>query len=99
MHSRVREWTSQCETLSRPCSIHEHEGARLPQTGVTLSRVPRRRWRIAFLLAFGVMVAFFDRINLSVSQDALHASFGLSLIAFGYLSSAFSWTYALTQMP
>ena len=41
----------------------------------------------------------FDRINLSVSQDALHASFGLSLIAFGYLSSAFSWTYAAMQVP
>ena len=58
-----------------------------------------RRWRIAFLLAFGVLVNFFDRINLSVSRDALHDSFGLSLIAFGYLSSAFSWTYALMQMP
>jgi MFS transporter, ACS family, D-galactonate transporter len=61
--------------------------------------VPRRRWRIAFLLALGVLVNFFDRINLSVSRDALHASFGLSLVAFGYLSSAFSWTYALMQMP
>jgi len=61
--------------------------------------VPGRRWRIAFLLAFGVLVNFFDRINLSVSRDALHASFGLSLIAFGYLSSAFSWTYAVMQMP
>ena len=61
--------------------------------------MPRRRWRIAFLLAFGVLVNFFDRINLSVSRDALHASFGLSLVAFGYLSSAFSWTYAVMQMP
>jgi len=63
------------------------------------ANVPRRRWRIAFLLALGVLVNFFDRINLSVSRDALHASFGLSLVAFGYLSSAFSWTYALMQMP
>src|SRR5690242_11606642 len=66
---------------------------------MTNSRVPRRRWRVAFLLALGVVIAFFDRINLSVSQDALHTSFGLSLIAFGYLSSAFSWTYAVMQMP
>jgi MFS transporter, ACS family, D-galactonate transporter len=66
---------------------------------VAISRVPRRRWRIAFLLSLGVLVNFFDRINLSVSRDALHESFGLSLIAFGYLSSAFSWTYALMQMP
>jgi sugar phosphate permease len=63
------------------------------------SSMPRRRWRIAFLLALGVLVNFFDRINLSVSRDALHDSFGLSLVAFGYLSSAFSWTYAALQMP
>ncbi len=61
--------------------------------------LPQRRWRIAFLLSLGVLVNFFDRINLSVSRDALYDSFGLSLIAFGYLSSAFSWTYALMQMP
>jgi len=63
------------------------------------TRVPGRRWRIAFVLALGVLVNYFDRINLSVSRDALHDSFGLSLVAFGYLSSAFSWTYALMQMP
>jgi len=71
----------------------------LPQTVSTDSEVPRRRWRIAWLLALGVLVNFFDRINLSVSRDALHVSFGLSLVAFGYLSSAFSWTYAAMQMP
>jgi sugar phosphate permease len=59
----------------------------------------RGRWPIAFLLAFGVVVNFFDRINLAVSQEALHASFGLSLISFGYLSSAFSWSYAAMQVP
>src|SRR5271170_2957304 len=74
-------------------------GALLSETISTDRKVPRRRWRIAFLLAFGVLVNFFDRINLSVSRDALHDSFGLSLVAFGYLSSAFSWTYALMQMP
>jgi len=61
--------------------------------------VPRRRWRIAFLLSLGVLVNFFDRVNLSVSQDALHVSFGLSMVAFGFLSSAYSWTYALMQIP
>jgi len=60
---------------------------------------PRRRWRIALLLAFGVLVSFFDRINLSVSREALQNTFGLSFVAFGYLSSSFSWTYAIMQMP
>jgi sugar phosphate permease len=54
---------------------------------------------MAFLLAFGVIVNFFDRINLAVSQQALHDSFGLTLISFGYLSSAFSWSYAAMQVP
>jgi MFS transporter, ACS family, D-galactonate transporter len=75
------------------------DGALLPEPISSSSTVPRRRWRIAFLLALGVLVNFFDRINLSVSRDALHVSFGLSLVAFGYLSSAFSWTYAAMQMP
>jgi MFS transporter, ACS family, D-galactonate transporter len=72
---------------------------RLPLTIASPGRPPGRRWRIAFLLGFGVIINFFDRINLSVSHDALHDSFGLSLVAFGYLSSAFSWTYALMQIP
>ncbi|MGC2766003.1 MAG: MFS transporter, partial [Candidatus Acidiferrum sp.] len=64
-----------------------------------MAKIPRRRWRVAFLLAFGVVIAYFDRINVSVSQAALNASFGISLIMFGYLASAFNWTYALMQMP
>jgi MFS transporter, ACS family, D-galactonate transporter len=54
---------------------------------------------MAFLLGAGVVVTYFDRINLSVSRDALNATFGLSLVGFGYLSSAFSWTYGLMQLP
>ncbi len=63
------------------------------------ARIPHRRWRIAFLLAFGVVVAYFDRVNLSVSQTALNISFGVSTVAFGYLSSAYNLTYAMMQIP
>ena len=61
--------------------------------------VPRRRWGIAWLLGLGVLVNYFDRVNLSVSQDALHATFGISAVMFGYLSRAYSWTYAALQLP
>jgi sugar phosphate permease len=71
----------------------------LPPIQLETARVPHRRWRIAFLLGFGVIVNFFDRVNLSVSQDALHAAFGISAVGFGYLSSAYNWTYASMQMP
>jgi ACS family D-galactonate transporter-like MFS transporter len=59
----------------------------------------RRRWRVAMLLAVGVLVNYFDRVNLSVSHGALYTAFGISDIAFGYLSGAYNWTYALCQLP
>ena len=64
-----------------------------------LPAIPRRRWGIAVLLGFGVLVNYFDRVNLSVSGDALHAAFGISTVTFGYLLSAYSWTYAAFQLP
>src|SRR5437899_3934875 len=64
-----------------------------------LAGVPRRRWAISLLLGFGVLVNYFDRVNLSVSRDALEASFGISAVMFGYLSSAYNWTYAMLQLP
>src|SRR5713101_5899869 len=71
----------------------------LPPDSDFSSKVPRRRWGIAWLLGFGVLVNYFDRVNLSVSQAALHSEFGISTVTFGYLLSAYSWTYALLQMP
>jgi MFS family permease len=61
--------------------------------------IPRRRWRIAWLLGLGVLVNYFDRVNLSVSHAALYTTFGISTVTFGYLSGAYSWTYALCQLP
>ena len=61
--------------------------------------IPRRRWRIAWLLGFGVLVNYFDRVNLSVSHAALVTTFGISTVTFGYLSGAYNWTYALCQLP
>jgi ACS family D-galactonate transporter-like MFS transporter len=59
----------------------------------------RRRWRIAWLLGLGVLVSYFDRVNLTVSHAALYTAFGISDITFGYLSAAYNWTYALCQLP
>jgi MFS family permease len=57
------------------------------------------RWRIAILLGVGVLVNYFDRVNLSVSYEPITREFGLQPAAFGYLLSAYSWTYALFQIP
>jgi MFS family permease len=67
--------------------------------GASTEPVPRRRWLIASLLGFGVFVNYLDRVNISVSQQALHEAFGITTITFGYLLSAYSWTYAALQLP
>jgi MFS transporter, ACS family, D-galactonate transporter len=72
-----------------------HQPAETPQQ----SGVPHRRWRIAWLLGIGVMVNYFDRVNLSVSFNSLHAAFGITDVVFGYLSGAYNWTYAALQLP
>jgi MFS family permease len=59
----------------------------------------RQRWTIAVLLGLGVLVNYFDRVNLSVSHDALFAAFGISDFTFGLLLGAYNWTYALCQLP
>lgn len=51
------------------------------------------------LLAAGVLVNYIDRVNISVAHDALHAEFGISIVTFGYVLSAFNWTYTLFQLP
>jgi MFS transporter, ACS family, D-galactonate transporter len=69
-----------------------------PSTPLQLN-IPRRRWRIAFLLGVGVLVNYFDRVNLSVAHAALITSFAISNVQFGYLSAAYNWTYTLCQLP
>jgi MFS transporter, ACS family, D-galactonate transporter len=69
------------------------------EEAVTTARVPGRRWRIAWLLGIGILVNYFDRVNLSVSHNALVGAFGISDVVFGYLSSAYNWTYAACQLP
>ena len=66
---------------------------------VAPSHVAGRRWRIAWLLGIGILVNYFDRVNLSVSHNALIGAFGISDVVFGYLSSAYNWTYAACQLP
>ncbi len=68
-------------------------------TTTPATRIPRRRWRIAWLLGIGVLVNFFDRVNLTVAHAALVTSFGISTVTFGYLAGAYSWTYAMCQLP
>jgi len=60
---------------------------------------PGHRWRIGWLLAIGILVSYFDRVNLSAAHAALIGAFAISDVVFGYLSSAYNLTYWLCQLP
>jgi sugar phosphate permease len=50
-------------------------------------------------LGVGVLVNYFDRINLSVAAPQLQEAFQLTPGQLGLLFSAFFWSYALLQIP
>jgi ACS family D-galactonate transporter-like MFS transporter len=68
-------------------------------TSTTAQRVAKRRWVMGVLLGVGVLINYFDRINLSVAAPQLKAAFNLSPGEMGLLFSAFFWPYALLQVP
>ncbi|HKT95161.1 MAG TPA: MFS transporter, partial [Paraburkholderia sp.] len=57
-------------------------------------RIPNRRWAIGLLLGIGVLINYFDRINLSVAAPQMKEAFNLSPGEMGLLFSAFFWPYA-----
>jgi MFS family permease len=63
------------------------------------SHIPKMRWSIGLLLGAGVLINYFDRINLSVAAPQLQQKFGLSDHQMGWLFSSFFWPYALLQIP
>jgi ACS family D-galactonate transporter-like MFS transporter len=63
------------------------------------ARVPRLRWGIGVLLGTGILINYFDRINISVAGPQLERAFHLGPAELGLLFSAFFWSYALLQVP
>jgi len=62
-------------------------------------RIPKLRWGVGVLLGVGVLINYFDRINLSVAAPQLQHEFGLTDGQLGWLFSGFFWSYALLQIP
>ncbi len=81
-------------------SASEKERVGLPNAPSRLLR-PRGnvRWTIAVLLFIGVVINYFDRVNLSVAAKPIQAEYGLSAFQYGIILSSFLWSYALLQIP
>ncbi|HEX3756464.1 MAG TPA: MFS transporter [Rhizomicrobium sp.] len=59
----------------------------------------RRRWLVMFLVFLIVTVSYLDRTNLSVAAPVIQRQLHLTPTQLGLILSAFSWAYALAQIP
>jgi ACS family D-galactonate transporter-like MFS transporter len=62
-------------------------------------RVGNVRWGIAALLGVGIIINYFDRVNLSVATTALIKEFHFNNAEIGLILSSYLWSYALLQIP
>ena len=57
------------------------------------------RWWIAGVLGLGILINYFDRVNLSIAGVPLAKEFHLTPETLGIVFSAYLWSYALLQIP
>ena len=73
------------------------EPGAVPGTGA--SRPTKTRWLILFLISLMYLICYMDRSNISVAQPEIAKAFGLSKTAMAFVLAAFTWSYALGQIP
>jgi sugar phosphate permease len=59
----------------------------------------RIRWHVMFAVFLIVTISYLDRTNLSVAAPTLQHELKLTPTELGLILSAFSWSYALAQIP
>src|SRR5690242_21158967 len=64
-----------------------------------MSRASKVRWAVAVFCAFGLAINYIDRSAISVSLPFMSQDFSLTPTEKGLILSAFSWSYALMQIP
>ncbi|WP_287190888.1 MFS transporter [Paraburkholderia sp.] len=77
---------------------HSTHGAQA-STGAIATRRSRTRFVILALLAIGTMINYLDRTVLGIAAPAMTKELGIDAAMMGFVFSAFSWTYALAQIP
>jgi len=74
------------------------DGARVEQIKYS-PRLRRAQWTLIGLLLLSGTINYLDRSTLSIGNPMIREEMGLSLAQMGVLLSAFSWSYALAQLP
>src|SRR6185312_15613868 len=64
-----------------------------------MSRATKVRWAVAVFCALGLAINYIDRSAISVSLPFMTEDLSLTPTEKGLILSAFSWSYALMQIP
>jgi sugar phosphate permease len=70
-----------------------------PATAPAASAPTKTRWLVLFLISLMYLICYMDRSNISVAQPEIAKAFGLSKTSMALVLSAFTWSYALGQIP
>jgi len=74
-------------------------GSRPPGSGSISAKPTKTRWWILFLISIMYLICYMDRSNISVAAPEITKEFGLTKSAMGLVLAAFTWAYALGQVP
>ncbi|WP_234790927.1 MFS transporter [Mycolicibacterium wolinskyi] len=84
---------------STPAMTHGKPGREPDPAPRGRSRATRIRWAVAVFCAVGLAINYIDRSAVSVSLPFMTEDFHLTPTEKGLILSAFSWSYALMQIP
>ncbi|MGA2989823.1 MAG: MFS transporter [Candidatus Korobacteraceae bacterium] len=65
----------------------------------TPSRIPRRRNYVMLLLFTQMVIAYLDRVNISIAAPAISKQFHWDAATLGWVFSAYLWTYIIFLIP
>jgi sugar phosphate permease len=66
---------------------------------IAASKPTGTRWFVLGLLSLMYLITYMDRSNISVAEPEIAKQFGLSKSSMGLVLAAFTWAYALGQVP
>src|SRR5665811_513822 len=78
------------KALGNTCEI----ASRSPIPG----RMTHFRWVILFLVFFGSTINYVDRLVMGILAPDLQKLYSISDVQYGYIQSAFAFTYAIGQL-
>src|SRR6476659_8309562 len=82
---------------ARDAVVVATSSARAP--GLGTARATRTRWWMLVLFSLMYLICYLDRGIISVAQPEMRKDFGLSLNQMGLVLAAFTWAYAIGQIP